>query len=140
LAEFEGEGKMLTIFRGFNGFLVILLVGWAFNAEAQSNSFEQYLREMEQIVTAMERIHDEASAARAAEIMGASFARIEPLLQGMDNWGPSEWEYFALNYSEDFNNVYMRMSNSLMRMVQNPDYMDLFIEHMQNMPTFEPSQ
>ncbi|MHA1543611.1 MAG: hypothetical protein ACTSU8_00565 [Alphaproteobacteria bacterium] len=131
---------MLTFFRGFKGFLVILLVGWAFNAEAQSNSFEKYLREMEQIVTAMESIHDEASAARAAEIMGASFARIEPLLQGMDSWNEAEWKYFALNYSEDFSNVSMRMSNSLMRMVQNPDYMDLFIEHMQNMPTFEPNQ
>ncbi len=133
-------GKMTSFLKGFRIYFIVLVAGWGFNAEAQSNAFEQYLREMEQIVTAMEGIHDEASAARAAKLMGASLARMEPILQDMETWDEAQWAYFGLNYSDDFNAVSLRMSNSLMEMVNNPSWMEFFIEHMQNMPTLGPQQ
>lgn len=121
-------------------FVIILAAGWALNVSAQSNEFEQYLREMEQIVTAMEGIHDDASAAKAAELLGVSLARMEPLLKDMDNWNEAQWTYFGLHYSDDFDAVSMRMSNSIMQMINNPNWLELFAEHLQNMPTMASTQ
>lgn len=103
-------------------------------ALAQDSTADQYLAEMMIIAEALEGITDDASARAASEAMAAALARLEPIAEEMQAWSDAEKRNFVLTYPEEYRLVQVRVSNALMQMVQNPEYMELFIEHMKNMP------
>jgi len=44
---------------------------------------------------------------------------------------------FVRSYPEEYQGVHMRISRALSLMVQHPERMGLFIEHMKNMPRLD---
>ncbi len=106
-------------------------------ALAQDSAADQYLAEMNIIADALEGIHDDESAEEALVLMAAALARLEPIAEQMRAWSDAEKMNFIRTNMEQYQIVQIRISNALMQMVQNPEYMELFIEHMKNMPRID---
>ncbi|MCH8348573.1 MAG: hypothetical protein IH901_08800 [Proteobacteria bacterium] len=110
---------------------------FAGGALAGDSTAEQYLAEMAIIAEALEGISDDASASEAAKAMGAALARLEPISEEMQAWSEAEKMNFVRSYPEEYMGVHMRISRALSLMVQYPERMELFIDHMKNMPRLD---
>lgn len=124
----------MAFFRTFKGILVILLAVWAFEAGAQTDLANEYLKEMNLMADALESVTDDASAQAAAEKMSGALGRLQVLVDDTKTWSDAEKQTFFLQNHNEFIAVQTRMSNALLRMVHNPEYMELFSEQMQKMP------
>jgi hypothetical protein len=127
-----------SFMKRFSGILTaawLLLV--ALPALAQDSTAEQYLAEMTIIAEALEGITDDASARTASETMGAALARLEPVAEEMQAWSEDEKMNFVRSYPEQYMGVHTRISRALSMMVQYPERMELFLEHMKNMPRLD---
>ena len=109
----------------------------ALPALAGGSTVEQYLAEMTIIAEALEGISDDASAREASAKMGAALARLEPISAEMQAWSEEEKMNFVRSYPEEYMGVHMRISRALSLMVQYPERMELFIDHMKNMPRLD---
>ncbi|MCH7807004.1 MAG: hypothetical protein IH995_07670 [Proteobacteria bacterium] len=109
----------------------------ALPALAGGSTVERYLAEMAIIAEALEGITDDASASEASAKMGAALARLEPISEEMQAWSEEEKMNFVRSYPEEYMGVHMRISRALSLMVRYPERMELFIDHMKNMPRLD---
>jgi len=125
--------------RPLSGILSALavLVILAAPASGQEAAADRYLAEMNTIADALDGITDQQSAAAAAETMGAALARLGPISAEMQAWSEDEKMNFLRNYSEAYIGAHTRISQALAKMVQYPERMKLFTEHMKNMPRLD---
>ena len=106
-------------------------------ALAEGSTVEKYLTEITIIAEALEGITDDTSAAAASEVMGAALARLEPISEEMQAWSEEEKMNFVRSYPEEYMGVHMRISRALSAMISHPERMELFLEHMKNMPSLD---
>ena len=106
-------------------------------ALAEDSTAERYLAEMAIIAEALEGITDDASASEASAKMGAALARLEPISEEMQAWSEAEKMNFVRSYPEEYMGVHMRISRALSAMISHPERMEMFIEHMKNMPSLD---
>ena len=109
----------------------------ALPALAEGSTIERYLAEMTTIAEALEGITDDASASEASAKMGAALARLEPISEEMQAWSEEEKMNFVRSYPEEYMGVHMRISRALSAMISHPERMELFIDHMKNMPSLD---
>ncbi|MCH8172191.1 MAG: hypothetical protein IIA70_02655 [Proteobacteria bacterium] len=109
----------------------------ALPALAEGSTIEKYLAEMTIIAEALEGISDDASASEASAKMGAALARLEPISEEMQAWSEEEKMNFVRSYPEEYMGVHMRISRALSAMISHPERMELFIDHMKNMPSLD---
>lgn len=124
--------KPLRMILAAAGLLLLVLP-----ALAGGSTVEKYLAEMTIIAEVLEGISDDASAAAASEAMGAALARLEPISEEMQAWSEEEKMNFVRSYPEEYMGVHSRISRALSLMVQYPERMELFIDHMKNMPSLD---
>ncbi len=127
--------KPLRMILAAAGLLLVALPSLAGDSTA-----EQYLAEMTIIAEALEGITDDASARAASETMGAALVRLGPVAEEMQAWSEAEKMNFVRSYPEEYMGVHTRISRALSMMIQYPERMELFLEHMKNMPTLDPPQ
>ena len=106
-------------------------------ALAEDSLANKYLTEITIIAEALEGITDDTSAAAASEVMGAALARLEPISEEMQAWSEEEKMNFVRSYPEEYMGVHMRISRALSAMISHPERMELFLEHMKNMPSLD---
>ena len=110
---------------------LLFLTAAAYDMDATA---EQYLAEITIIAAAMETVNDDASAEAASAEMAAALKRLEPVTAKMQTWTYDDKRNFALAYGQQSIAINQRISNALRGMVDTPDRLQMFLDHMSNMP------
>lgn len=122
---------MRTVFV-FLGILFGLTVS---SALAQHNAVGQaYVTELTAVADALESVHDDASAAEAAEAMGAAIERMEPLAEEIKGWSNAEKQSFYFTFGEDVMAQHERIGKGLEAMLNQPERFEAFYRRIKEMP------